>query len=169
MPPSQRIELSPAVRAILEVDGPESEFLQRFVRYLQALIDRDTAGLDNVVTPDVRLHELEAMGIPRGREGLKMFRRQANAAMPDEHILIAAVSFEGNDIIEADLVMNATHKGEFLGIPATGRKFRFDVHERCRFVDGKLAERWAQVDIEDIKRQLTGPIQQTSRGRLVSD
>ncbi|HKA22633.1 MAG TPA: ester cyclase, partial [Blastocatellia bacterium] len=76
-----------------------------------------------------------------------------------EHILIAAVSFEGNDIIEADLVMNATQKGEFLGIPATGRKFRFDVHERCRFVDGKLAERWAQVDIEDIKRQLTSPIQ----------
>jgi len=158
-PPSQRIELSPAVRAVLDAAGPKSEFLQRFVRYLQALLDPNTAGLDNVVTPDVRLHELEAMGIPRGREGLKMFRRQANAAMPDEHILIVAVSFEGNDIIEADLVMNATQRGEFLGIPATGRKFRFDVHERCRFVDGKLAERWAQVDIEDIKRQLTGPIQ----------
>jgi hypothetical protein len=28
-----------------------------------------------------------------------------------------------------------------------------------RFVDGKLAERWAQVDFEDIRRQLTGPIQ----------
>jgi predicted ester cyclase len=159
IPPSQRLELSPAVRDILEADGPQAELLQCFVRYLQALLDTDTAGLDNVVTPDVRLHELEAMGIPRGREGLKMFRRQANAAMPDEQILIAAVSFEGNDIIEADLVMNATQKGEFLGIPATGRRFRFDVRERCRFVDGKLAERWAQVDIEDIKRQLTGPIQ----------
>src|SRR5262249_51769907 len=100
-----------------------------------------------------------AMGIPRGREGLKMFRRQANAAMPDEHILIAAVSFEGNDIIEADLVMNATHKGEFLGIPATGRKFRFDVHERARLVDGRLAELLARCEIEAIKRQLTGPIQ----------
>src|SRR5215467_3850664 len=119
--PSQRIELSPAVRAILEAGGPKSEFLQRFVRYLQALLDPNTAGLDNVVTPDVRLHELEAMGIPRGREGLRMFRRQANAAMPDEHILIAAVSFEGNDIIEADLVMNATHTGDFLGILASGR------------------------------------------------
>src|SRR5215467_10185365 len=142
IPPAQRIELSPAVRAVLKTGGPKSEFLQRFVRYLQALLDPDTAGLDNVVTPDVRLHELAAMGIPRGREGLKMFRRQTNAAMPDEHILIVAVSFEGNDIIDADLVMNATQRGEFLGNPATGRKFRFDVHERCRFVDGKLAERW---------------------------
>jgi len=88
-----------------------------------------------------------------------MFRRQANPAMPDEHISIATVSFEGTDIIEVDMVMNATHRGEFLGIPVTGRKFRFDVHERARFVDGKLAERWARVDIEDIKRQLTRPIQ----------
>src|SRR5262245_66088994 len=94
IPPEQRIELSPAVRAILEADGPQSELLQRFVRYLQALINPDTAGLDNVVTPDVRLHELEAMGIPRGREGLRVFRRQTNAAIPEELLLIAAAGFE---------------------------------------------------------------------------
>ena len=159
IPPSQRIELSPAVRAILDADGPQSEFLQRFVRYLQALLDSDTAGLDNVLTPDVWCHLLEAMGIPRGREGLRMFRRQVNAAVPDERVTVTTVSFEGDDIIEADLVMNGTQKGELLGIPATGRKIRFDVHERCRFVGEKLAERWPRVDLEHIKRQLTDPIQ----------
>jgi predicted ester cyclase len=158
-PSADRIELSPAVRAILEADSPQSEFLKRFVRYLQALLAPDPAGLDGVATPDVRCHELEAIGLPPGREGLKMFRRQVNAAIPDEHILITAVSFEGDDIIEADMVMSATQTGEIFGIPATGRRIRFDVHERCRFVEGKLAERWARVDFEDIKRQLTGPIQ----------
>jgi predicted ester cyclase len=88
-----------------------------------------------------------------------MFRRQINAAIPDEHIFVTAVRFEGDDIIEADLVMEATQTGELLGIPASGRKIRFDVHERCRFVDDMLAERWARVDFEDIKRKLTGPIQ----------
>ena len=53
------------------------------------------------------------------------------------------------------MVMEATQTGEIFGIPATGRKIRFDVHERCRFADGKLAERWATVDLEHIKRQLT--------------
>jgi predicted ester cyclase len=91
-----------------------------------------------------------------------VFRRQVNAAIPDEHIFVTAVRFEGDDILEADMVMDATQTGEIFGIRATGRKIRFDVHERCRFVDGKLAERWAQVDFEDIKRQLTGPIQSTS-------
>jgi predicted ester cyclase len=159
IPPADRIELSPAVRAILEADGPEAQFLKHFVRYIEALLAPDTAGVDNVATPDVRCHELEAIGLPRGRDGLKMFRRQVNTAIPDEHVLVAAVSFKGDDFIEADLVMNATQTGELMGIPATGRRFRFDVHERCRFVDGKLAERWAQVDFEDIKRRLTGPMQ----------
>jgi predicted ester cyclase len=157
--PAHRIELSPAVRAILEADGPKSQFLKHFLRYLEALIAPDPAGLDSVVTPDGRCHELEAIGLPPGPEGLKMFRRQVNAAIPDEHIMITAVRFEGDDIIEADMVMDATQTGEILGIPATGRRIRFDVHERCRFVEGKLAERWARVDFEDIKRQLTGAIQ----------
>jgi predicted ester cyclase len=156
---SHRIELSPAVGAILAADGPESQFLKRFLRYLEALLAPDAEGLDSVVTPNGRCHELEAMGLPRGREGLKMFRRQVNTAIPDEHISVTAVRFEGDDIIEAEMVMNATQTGEIFGIPATGRKIRFDVHERCRFVDGKLAERWARVDFDDIRRQLTGPIQ----------
>jgi predicted ester cyclase len=155
IPPADRIELSPAVRAILEADSPQSQFLTDFLRYLQALLAPDSAGLDRVVTPDGRCHELEAIGLPRGPEGLKLFRRQVNAAIPDEHVFVTAVRFEGDDIIEADMVMDATQTGEIFGIPATGRKVRFDVHERCRFVDGKLAERWAAVDFEGIKRQLT--------------
>jgi predicted ester cyclase len=150
IPPAQRIELSPASSAVLETNGAQAEFLRRFVRYMEALLDPDTSGLDHVVTPDARFHELEAMGLPPGPEGLKMFRRQVNAAIPDEHVTIAAVRFEGDDIIEADLVMKATQTGEIFGIPATSRKIRF--------VGGKLAERWAQVDVEDIKRQLTDPI-----------
>jgi predicted ester cyclase len=155
IPPTDRIEISPAVKAILEADSQKSQFFEAFVHYLQALLAPDPAGLDSVVTPDGRCHELEAMGLPRGPEGLKMFRRQINAAIPDEHILIIAVRFEGDDVIEADMVMEATQTGEIFGIPPTNRRIRFDVHERCRFVGRKLAERWAQVDLEDIKRQLT--------------
>ncbi|MGE5326615.1 MAG: ester cyclase [Deltaproteobacteria bacterium] len=133
--------------------------LQHFLRYQEALLAPDPAGLDSVVTPDSRCHELEAIGLPRGRDGLKMFRRQVNAAIPDEHVFVSAVRFEGDDIIEADLVMNATQTGEIFGIPATGRRIRFEVQERCRFVAGELAERWARVDFEEIKRQLTGPVE----------
>jgi predicted ester cyclase len=156
--PAQRIELSPAVRAILAARGPQSELLQCYLRYLQALLDPDPAGLEHTVTANVRCHLLDTMGLPPGRDGLKIFRHQINAAIPDEHITVTAVSFEGENIIEVDMVMTATQTGELLGIPATGRKVRFEVHERCRFAGGKLAERQERVDLEDIKRQLTSPI-----------
>jgi predicted ester cyclase len=154
---TQRIDLSPAVTAILQTDSPKSALLKHFLRYLEALIAHDPAGIDATVTPDVRCHELEAMGLPPGREGLKLFRRQVNAGIPDEHLSISAVTFEAADIIEADLKMTATHTGELLGVPATGRKIGFEVHERARFVEGKMAERWAKVDIEGIKRRLASP------------
>jgi predicted ester cyclase len=58
------------------------------------------------------------------------------------NISLFAVRFKGDDIIEVDLDISATHAGEeFMGIPATGRKIRFDVHARGRFLDGKMAER----------------------------
>jgi predicted ester cyclase len=160
VPAPQGIELSPAVGAILEADNPKSRLLRDYLRFSEAIIAPDPSGIDRVVTPDARFHELEAIGYPRGPEGFKIFRRQVNAAIPDEHIFVTAVRFEGDDIIEADLDISATHTGEeFMGIRASGRRIRFDVHARGRFVDGKMAERWDQVDFADIKRQLTGATQ----------
>jgi predicted ester cyclase len=157
VPAPQRIELSPEVGVILEADNSKSQLLRDFLRFSDAILAPDPAGIDSVVTPDSRFHELEAIGLPRGPEGLRIFRRQVNAAIPDEHIFVTAVRFEGDDIIEADLNISATHTGgEILGVPAaTGRKIRFNVLARGRFVDGKMAERWDQADFADIKRQLT--------------
>ena len=160
VPAPQRVELSPAVQAILEADNPNSQLLRDYVSFSDAIIATDPAGIDRVVTPDARFHELEEIGRPSGPEGFKIFRRQVNAAIPDEHIAITAVRFEGDDVIEADLEITATHTGEeFMGIPAKGRRVRFNVHSRGRFVDGKMAERWDRVDFDDIRRQLTGTTQ----------
>ena len=129
IPAPSQIELSPAVKAILEVDTPKSQLLRHFLDFTETILSPDPAGIDRVVSPDARFHELEAIGYPRGPEGFKMFRRQVNAGE------------------------------EMMGAPATGRKIRFGVHARGRFVGGKMAERWDRADFEDIKRQLTGPTQ----------
>jgi len=91
IPAPSQIELSPAVKAILEVDTPKSQLLRHFLGFTEAILAPDPAGIDRVVSPDARFHELEAIGYPRGPEGLKIFRRQVNAAIPDEHIFIIAV------------------------------------------------------------------------------
>ena len=158
IPLPQRTTLSPAVSAILEANTPNAQLLRDYLRFTDAILAPNPAGIDRVVTPDARFHELDAIGYPPGPDGFKIFRRQVNAAIPDEHIFFTAVRFEGNDIIEADLDISATHTGEeFMGIAATGRKIRFHVHARGRFVDGKMAERWDRADFEDIKCQLSEP------------
>jgi len=56
-----------------------------------------------------------------------LFRRQVNGAIPDEHISINAVRFEGNDIIEADMVMDATQDGRAMG-PRRLRRYQAPTH-----------------------------------------
>jgi len=153
---SPRIELSQPVQAILDANTPKSRLLGDYLRFLEAIIAPDGAGIDGVITTDARFHELEEIGLPPGPQGLKIFRQQVNGACPDEHISIDSVRFVGDDILEADLDIRATHTGlEMMGIPAAGRKLRFGVGARNRFVDGRLAERWDVADFADIRRQLT--------------
>src|SRR5579863_9917235 len=53
-PAPQRIELSPAVRAILEADTPKSQLLRHFLHFTEAILAPDPAGIDRVVSADAR-------------------------------------------------------------------------------------------------------------------
>ena len=77
IPAPSQIELSPTVKASLEVevDTPKSQLLRHFVGFTEAILAPDPAGIDRVVASDARFHELEAIGYPRGPEGFEMFRR----------------------------------------------------------------------------------------------
>ena len=94
IPAPQRIALSPAVSAILETNTADAQLLRDYLRFTDAILAPNPAAIDSVVTPDARFHELDAIGYPPGPDGFKIFRRQVNAAIPDEHILFTAVRFE---------------------------------------------------------------------------
>ena len=47
-----------------------------------------------------------------------------------------------------------THKGDFLGIPATGKKIEMGGMLACRFVGGKFAELWVFTDRLGMMQQL---------------
>jgi len=61
-PAPQRIQLAPAVGAILEADTPKSQLLRHFQRFTEAILAPDLSGIEGVVTSDARFHELEAIG-----------------------------------------------------------------------------------------------------------
>ena len=47
-----------------------------------------------------------------------------------------------------------THKGEFMGIAATGKKVEVQEVHIARMVGGKMAEHWESVDQLGMMRQL---------------
>jgi predicted ester cyclase len=51
--------------------------------------------------------------------------------------------------------VEATHAGEFLGIPATGRRISWDHVAIVKIKDGRVVGQWAQPDLWGIHRQLT--------------
>src|SRR6266542_2984893 len=50
--------------------------------------------------------------------------------------------------------VEATHQDELLGIPATGRRFRFNGVSIYRLAEGKIAEQWEQLDRLGLLQQL---------------
>jgi predicted ester cyclase len=125
-----------------------------FVRFAEALLQPNGEGIDNVVTADARFHELEAAGLPPGPLGFKAFRKQINAAFPDESVFIVAMRFPEPSIIETELACTATHRGELMGIPATGKQVRFTIHTRNRFENERMAERWDRMDVAALLAEL---------------
>jgi len=151
---TNRIEYSESVASLLKQSTPEAQLGLLFVRFAEALLQPNGEGIDNVVTADARFHELEAAGLPPGPLGFKAFRKQINAAFPDESVFIVAMRFPEPSIIEIELACTATHRGELMGIPATGKQIRFTIHTRNRFENERMAERWDRMDVAALLAEL---------------
>ena len=74
---------------------------------------------------------------------------------------LSDVKAEGQDVIASGdlvairLVVTATQTGDMLGMPASGRHFRWDAVDIYRInEDGKISEQWAFEDMAAIGSQL---------------
>jgi hypothetical protein len=127
-------EFTPETCAIIGSDTPQGRLARAYMRYAEALVAEDSSKLVDHVLPDARLHDLEAIGYAKGVEGLIAFRRARNATFLSQRLIVKAMRFEGEDIIEADV--------EAYRSLANGRNTHMIIHARVRFLDGKVAERW---------------------------
>lgn len=82
-------------------------------------------------------------------ERLKAFRE----AFPDITIEVEDVVSAG-DRIAFRSVMRGTHRGEFVGIPPTGRQVTVGLVDIIRVENGRFAEQWGGPDMLDLVRQL---------------
>jgi steroid delta-isomerase-like uncharacterized protein len=92
--------------------------------------------------------------ILRGPEGIRKSVIETRAALPDIHFTIDHLIGEG-DLVVGAFTIRGTHKGQFGGIPPTGKKVVFSAVDIWRFENGKITERClASVDRLGLMQQL---------------
>ncbi|MBM3214111.1 ester cyclase [Candidatus Poribacteria bacterium] len=91
--------------------------------------------------------------MPEGIEGLRAFVTGLRQGMPDAKFVIDRLLSSG-DYIGMAYRLVGTHTGEFMGIPATGRKLSVTGIDLIRFKDGKAVEHWGNSDDLGMMRQL---------------
>jgi steroid delta-isomerase-like uncharacterized protein len=75
------------------------------------------------------------------------------AAFPDLRMIIQDQIAEG-DMVVNRLLMRGTHKGEYMGIPGSGKTVEIGGIDILRMVNGKAAERWGYFDDVRLMQQL---------------
>jgi steroid delta-isomerase-like uncharacterized protein len=96
----------------------------------------------------------ETPGIPPTKDGVVQYFRLLLAAFPDMRMDVEDVIASGDKAV-ARLRVSGTHKGEFMGIPATGKPLSVELIDITRFGDDGLArEHWGVVDQLAMMQQL---------------
>jgi predicted ester cyclase len=108
--------------------------------------------LDEVVVADSYDHT-PAPGMAAGVEGYKQFIPLLRLAFPDLEYTIDLQIAEG-DFVVTRVTGHGTHRGPFLGIPASGQRVRWTQTHIARLADGKMVEHWADTDQLGLLQQL---------------
>lgn len=129
-----------------------------YLRFVEAYNRRDIEALVNCYASDGVHHE--PFTTPRdfvGHDAIRQFNEQLLASFPDEVVQPCRVLADGR-WLSAMCRCTGTHSGEFLGVPATGRRFDVEEHITLEFDEhGLIKNFWVMVDADDIIRQLTMP------------
>jgi steroid delta-isomerase-like uncharacterized protein len=105
---------------------------------------------DEIIAPDAVDHEMQgARGPAVLKEAVAMFR----GAFPDLKMTMDDAIVEGNQIA-ARFTMTGTHKGEFAGVPATGKSVKIGGIDIVRFEGDKAVEHWGYTDQMGLMQQL---------------
>ncbi|MFI2374129.1 ester cyclase [Streptomyces sp. NPDC018964] len=109
-------------------------------------------AVDELVAPDVLFHAPVPMGLT-GAEALKRVWGVLLRAFPDIHVTVEETISEGDRIVVRNTV-TGTHRGEYQGVPPTGRTVSYGEIFIFRFAGGRIAEVRGVVDVLSLLRQL---------------
>jgi len=108
---------------------------------------------DEVMAADYIEHAPVPPGLPPGVAGFKLFIPAFRVAFPDFQFTVDDVIAEGDKVV-VRLTAQGTQKGEFAGLPASGKQATWSEIHICDMANGKLVEHWVVQDRLGMMQQL---------------
>jgi len=125
--------------------------VRRFIE--EGLNKRDAALIDEVYSADYVGHDPERPA-PRTIADLKQgMVGLLGKVFPGAQYSVEHLMAEG-DLVAWHWTFTATHQGEIMGIPATGKQIRFGGINIFRLENGKVVEDWVYRDTLGMMRRL---------------
>jgi steroid delta-isomerase-like uncharacterized protein len=123
------------------------------VRRLYDLLNAgDVDGFSELLADDFVEHEVTP-GLAPTKEGVKQFFRAYIGAFPDLRMTAEDVLVSGDKAV-ARLRATGTNKGDFMGMPATGKSMDVQLIDIFRLGDGLVHEHWGVIDSLAMMQQL---------------
>ena len=110
-------------------------------------------ALEEFVASDFLIHGATPQEEIHGREGAAQFFMMLRGAFPDLHFTIDDMVAEGDRVVTR-WTATGTHKGDFQGIPPTGKRVTFSGTDIDRIAHGKAVECWPSIDELSLLKQL---------------
>jgi len=123
-------------------------------RLIEAFHTGNLAIVDEIIATDFVLHDTALPVEIRGIEGVKQWISVFRTAFPDLRLTILDLVAEG-DKVAKHFTLSGTHKGDFMGIPPTGKQATLPVAISIyRMTGGKIAELWMAYNALPMMQQL---------------
>ena len=114
-------------------------------RFLDEVVNGGNfAAIDELTHPNFVDHSAPP-GVPPTNEGFKAFMTMFRAAFPDLHYTIDDEVAEGDRVVQRTTA-HGTMRGDFQGMPASGKEATWSEIHITRFADGMAVEHWGVVD-----------------------
>lgn len=121
-------------------------------RTFDEMANKNWEILDELFTPDYVWHH-PGSPEPLAKEEADEFMRTFFAAFPDYSHTIKDMIAEDDEVVTR-FSFHGTHKGAYMGIPATGKEIMLTSIMISRITDGKIAEEWQEFDGYSFMQQL---------------
>lgn len=125
--------------------------------YFEEAFNRgNLAVVDQILAPEFKLFVPPSLGEGPQLEGLDGFRQLVvglRTAFPDVHFAVHDTT-ANDDTAMVSWTMTGTHRSEWQGIPATGRRVSLTGVDVFKLADGKIVEERIHGDYLGFLRQL---------------